>query len=208
MVDRSVKMIGIKMKNNMEKVFSDSIPLPDGFSFKAYSGDTDVNGWADIMCDVTFFDSAEKASEYFRNEFLSTDADKLSASEKCFFITDKDGKYVGTCSAWYQGEYPKLHWLGVKSIYQGLGLGKALIQKVMLAFQKNKISPVWLDTQTTSHKAIGLYMLQGFYPLSVSRNEPDKTKSPSSDFAESVSVLNGVMMPKFYQMFIDSAKTE
>jgi Acetyltransferases len=205
MVDRSIKMVSIEMINPMEKAF-DAPALPDGYRFKTYEGEADVQGWADVMCDVTFFETREKAAEYFRNEFLSSDEKIAFAKERCFFIVNSADEYVGTCSAWHDGTHPKLHWLGVKGAMQGKGLGRAMIAQVMYCFAQNGTPAVWLDTQTTSHKAIGLYLLSGFAPLTLPRNETDRTKLPSAEFTEAKAILGGVMMQRFYEMFISSAR--
>jgi len=205
MVDRSIKMVSIEMINPMEQSFPKP-QLPDGYRFKTYDGDGDIAGWADVMCDVTFFETKEKAAEYFANEFLPSPEKVALAKSRCFFIVDGGGNYVGTCSAWHDGAHPKLHWLGVKGEVQGKGLGRALIAQTMHSFQASSIPAVWLDTQTTSHKAIGLYLQSGFAPLTLPRNEADRTRAPSDSFIEAKEILDGVMMAKFYDMFIASAR--
>lgn len=56
-----------------------------------------------------------------------------------------------------------VHWVAVKSEYQRLGLGKAIIAYGMKQFVEIEGDvDIYLHTQTWSYKAVGIYMKAGF----------------------------------------------
>lgn len=137
--------------------------LPSGFSWTWFMQGNETE-WASIETSVGEFASEQEALEYFQREYLPH-AHKLE--RRSLFVRAANGEAVGTITSWWNhtGERrdSSIHWLAVRSEYQGLGLGKALVSEclkrlVLLEGEKD----VWLHTQTWSHKAIGLYLKAGF----------------------------------------------
>ncbi len=201
MIDTTITKIDIWLKNDMACKVSQPL-LPPGFRFETYQGERDQRNWAEILCSVGFLDQNVKTGmQCFQQEF----GDRMDlVKQRMFFITTEEGKYVGTCTAWENSGLKRgiLHWLGVRPEYQKYGLGKALVQKVLYTFQMERPGwPGYLLTQTTSHKAICLYMKFGFYAVYTD----DASKA---DFERAAQVLDGVMREKDYIAFVNGAKKD
>lgn len=198
MIDTSIPRISLCFKNDMTRDFPEP-ELPEGFVFENYKGDEEGKRiWAEVLCTVGFHGgSIEKGVECFNHEF----GDNIElAKRRMFFLKAPDGKYIGTCTAWEDLKLKRgtLHWLGVNPEYQKYGLGRALVQKVLHTMKEELPGlPAYLGTQTSSHKAICLYMKFGFYP--VYWHEESK-----KDYEESVKVLKGVMREPDYTLFATS----
>ena len=164
MLDKSVPYAGLFMRREAGTPLPD-FKLPDGFSFSFFS-DGDEESWARIETSVLEFTSEFAALMHFREKFLPH-PDELS--RRCLFIENNSGKKIATATAWWsdiEGERrPWMHWVGVNPVYQGLGLGKALIARVTeLMTQLDGDVPLFLTTQTWSYKAIDIYKTCGFEP--------------------------------------------
>ena len=61
--------------------------------------------------------------------------------------------------------------------------------------------PVWLDTQTWSYKAVGIYMDMGFIPMKTATF----SKVPN-EYNEALRVMNGKMREDKYKQFIELAE--
>jgi GNAT superfamily N-acetyltransferase len=127
---------------------------------------TDELNWARILTSAQEFNSIKVAHNHFVKEFGKWH-DELS--KRCLFIQNKENIPVGTAMAWFnnsfQGRvYGRLHWVAICREYQGLGLGKPLVNLAMqkLAQYHDK---AYLTTQTTSYKAINIYLDFGFKPF-------------------------------------------
>ena len=60
---------------------------------------------------------------------------------------------------------------------------------------------IWLDTQTWSYKAVGIYMDLGFIPMKTATfNEVP------NEYDKAVRVLKDKMRPDIYQRFINTAE--
>lgn len=198
MIDLSIPRIGLLLKDDMKIKFSDPV-LPEGFSFSSYQDDTDARRWAEIMCSVGFHnESIEKGLTSFNNEFMY---DKELAKKRIFFVKNEKGECVGSCTAWEVDGRHRLHWLAVLPDYQKYGIGKALVEKVLYTFQQVDSRPVYLVTQTSSHRAICLYMKEGFYPVVYS-------DSSRADYEQAVKVLKGVMRQDYYEEFVNNVGQE
>ncbi len=139
------------------------IPLAEGFRFEFYTPGAEAD-WAAIETSVGEFENREEALTYFQKTFAPY-PDELA--ERMLFVVTEKGERIATCSAWRkdrQGEsYPVFHWLAVKPGYQGKGIAKALIAKVLTLFPDlSENSPIYLHTQTWSYPAVKLYQTFGF----------------------------------------------
>jgi len=94
--------------------------------------------------------------------------DSQLVRDRCFFVVDTADVAVGAVSAWHSGSASgsvcgRVHWLAVRPVYQGRGLGKALLghclQRLAAWHQC-----AWLSTATGRLRAIGLYLNFGFIP--------------------------------------------
>ncbi len=144
-----------------------------GFSYISYRSDVDVMEWAQLQTTTDSFNTVRKARNHFETEFRGEE--KLLA-ERCFFLKSDQGRYVGSAMAWYGGSpfdasYGRLHWVVIHPDYRGLGLGKALIGFTLYQLSRS-YSKAYLTTQTTSLRAIYIYLELGFRPwVNSSRHE-------------------------------------
>lgn len=145
-------------------------PLKDGYYYQYYkNGDRDC--WIEIgMHDGEFRDYEEGLKTW--NFYYASHEDELK--NRLIFLK-KDDEYVGTATAYYDVKgiddpsIGRLHWVGIKREYQGLGLGKPLISHTLnlmkeLGYEKAKIS-----TQPNSWLACSIYLDFGFVPTEENR---------------------------------------
>lgn len=201
MLDKSVPFHTIIMKRPYIKppIITN---IPEGFKVKSYEDENDEIGWAEIEKDVLEFNSKEEAVNCHKG-YLSC-LDELK-KRQWFTITD-DGKYASTATVWWQdsenGRIPVVHALGCKSEYQGKGLGRIAAIKMLESFYElDKNKEIWLDTQTWSYKAIGLYLSLGFVPL-----KKDTFNETKNEFDEAVPILREHMKKELFERFMESAK--
>jgi ribosomal protein S18 acetylase RimI-like enzyme len=96
-------------------------------------------------------DYYSKVYENRENEFYN----------KCIVVCDKINEVIGTCFLWKFYEINTLHWLKVRKEYEGMGIGRALISKILENTNKDDF-PIFLHTQPKSYRAIKLYSDFGF----------------------------------------------
>ena len=116
-----------------------------------------------------------------------------------FIIDDTTGKAVSTATAWYmEKENQKIgvvHGISCLPQYQAKGLGRIAAAYMMDCYYR--LMPecqVWLDTQTWSYKAIGIYLKKATY------NEVP------NEFEEIARVLNGKMREDKFKQFMELAE--
>jgi len=108
----------------------------------------------------------KEALERFEKEFGSY---RDEMEERCFFIVHKEnGRVIGTATAWYNNDfkgerYGRVHWVGIHPDFQGKKLAKPLLAVVMMCLAKHH-DKAYLTSQTTSYKAINMYLDFGFAP--------------------------------------------
>jgi GNAT superfamily N-acetyltransferase len=112
------------------------------------------------------FDSEKTPAEYedFMNQIIidSYSDDMDTFFQNTIFICDKNDKPVATCSHWKAyGKFHSIHWLKTLKNYEGLGLGRAILSKIMRTFSPQDY-PIYLHTQPGSFRAIKLYSDFGF----------------------------------------------
>jgi len=162
------------------------IPFPEGFSIRPMRMD-EIGLWTDIERDAEPY--IEISDCTFHQEFGH---DLQAIQWRSFIIINNKGEGVGTISAWYDRnfkgeEYGRIHWVAIRSAYQGKGLGKAA-----LSFALNKLAQwhdrCYLMTQTKRLPAIKLYLDFGFIPdldtpeaVESWREVKDKLKHPTLD---------------------------
>lgn len=157
-----------RLRVRMKRNDTSQIPqfqLPEGFAFKRFI-DGDQEKWAEIELAAGEFDTKEQALERFEREFGH---DLPGMQERSVFILNQVGEAIATTTAWYgdlmdDGVYTgRIHFVAVKPGYQGRKLSKPLLSEAMniLATYHDKI---YLTSQTTSYKAISMYLNYGFEP--------------------------------------------
>lgn len=167
-LDRSIPFHRVIMRISPERVRSLPFPeLPDGYSFRTYRpGDLAV--WSTLETSVDEFQAVPDAEKYFAKDFLPEES---RLSDRMFFVCDRDGKAVGTGTAWQITSNgttkPLVHWISVSPEHQGKKLGKSIVLRVLKCFESmDPGEEIYLETQTWSHPAIGLYLKLGFQVMS------------------------------------------
>ncbi len=209
MLDKSIQNEKIVMKLDACDNIRRSEVLPKDFSFRFYR-ENDAEHWARIETSVDEFDEEKEAVDYYSKEFIPH-TDELK--RRCVFVCNPAGLPVGTGTAWYcvnNGKrYSQLHWIAVCPEYQKMGLGKAVVQRVLNIFQE--IAPdtdVWLSSQTWSHDAVWLYHCLGFrimreesIVLHINRDMDAPKKPYNIDAA--MDILKDVYDPPLFQEMLD-----
>ncbi|HSK69912.1 MAG TPA: GNAT family N-acetyltransferase [Candidatus Limnocylindria bacterium] len=80
----------------------------------------------------------------------------------CLVACGPDDRPVGTCFAWrVYGRVTTVHWFKVLKPYEGMGIGRGLLSRVLREVPAEGY-PVFLHTQPSSYRAVGLYSDFGF----------------------------------------------
>lgn len=205
MLDKSIPLKKIIMKLEAKNNTWHEPSLPDGFSFRFYEKGDEYH-WARIETSVLEFDHENAAVEYFSKEFLPYPSE---IKRRCIFIVSPEGLPVATTTAWFretdQQRYGQLHWVAVCPEYQGMGLGKAVVQKALTVFQE--LEPgrdIYLGTQTWSHVAIRVYYKLGFRlvreeTVDLSSNFLPRKVKTKYDIDAALEILKNVYEEEFYQ---------
>ena len=135
--------------------------LPEGFHIRTCRKD-ELDLWKAFP-----FDShedglryADYMSEYYHNVYAAKETEFLS---RCLFLCEDDTDApAATCFAWKAYDrLTSIHWFKTLKPYEGRGLGRALLTYVMQSIEPGEY-PVFLHTQPSSFRAIGLYSSFGF----------------------------------------------
>jgi len=162
MLDKSVPYYDILMHRKAGMPVPECA-LPEGFRFVFFKSG-DEKAWAKIETAVLEFSDELDALLYFQKNFLPYIAE---LERRCIFIENSEGEKVATSTAWwcYTGTRrdPWIHWVAVNPQYQGLGLGKAVVSRIVgLMAEIEGDRDFYLHTQTWSHKAVRIYEKAGF----------------------------------------------
>ena len=126
--------------------------------------------WAKVETAANEFKTEKEAVEHFEKEFGLY---KNEMQERCFFVVHKkSGSVIGTSTAWYNDnfkglKYGRVHWVGIHPDFQGKKLAKPMLAAVMMRLAEYH-DKAYLTSQTTSYKAINMYLDFGFIPEIVS----------------------------------------
>ncbi|HOM82480.1 MAG TPA: GNAT family N-acetyltransferase [Armatimonadota bacterium] len=142
-----------------------SFPLPAGYRIRCYRQGEESH-WAEVESAAGEFQSSERALARFLEEFGGALAEM---EERCFFLETDAGRVIGTATAWYHpnfrgARYGRLHWVAVHPEFQGRKLAKPLVGAAMHRLAELH-TRAYLTTQTTSWKAVKIYLDFGFVPL-------------------------------------------
>jgi len=161
-----IKYYKVRMINNDIGNCKLDMPLPKGYYFVNYRDNNDQLVWADIEMAAGEFSTVDKALEKFKREFGDH---KEELQSRCYFLYSPDGEPVGTATGWFDNlfnrqEYGRLHYVAIKPEYQGKHLAKPLVAMALKRIQQSH-DKAYLTSQTTSWKAINMYLDFGFRPL-------------------------------------------
>lgn len=201
MLDKTIDFSSIIMKcqNNC---ITEAPTIPKGIKVRYYE-DGDEKTWAEIQTAVGEFSNESEALKCF--ELYKTNITELKKRQ--LYIVDKsNGCITATATAWFSEKNNQqigvVHALSCLPKYQSLGLGRFVAAQMMYCFYD--LMPgeeIWLDTQTWSYKAVGIYMDLGFIPMKTATfNEVP------NEYDKAVRVLKDKMRPDIYQRFINTAE--
>ena len=129
-------------------------------------------------------------TRYFQNVYAAKEAEYFA---RCLFVREASGAPVGTAFLWRAyGRVNTLHWLKVRREYEGRGIGRALLTRLLMPLAPEEY-PVYLHTQPSSYRAIKLYTDFGFALLTDARIGPRE-----NHLAQSLPVLRQAMPPAAY----------
>lgn len=140
-----------------------SFDCPPGFGLRTFVPG-DERHWAKIETLAGEFSGEEQALARFQQDY----GDALTDLEdRCFFSVNERGTAIGTATAW-RGHFAgqdrgRVSWVGIAPAYQGLKLAKPLLAAVMHRLARDERT-AYLTTQTTSFRAVNLYLDFGFVP--------------------------------------------
>jgi ribosomal protein S18 acetylase RimI-like enzyme len=152
----------VMVRDDMREV--PQYPLHSPYRFGWYQPG-DEGRWAEVETSAGEFPSSDAALDHFAREFA---AHPQELRRRMLFLYEPGGRAVGTCSAWHGtdiGGVPRgrIHWVGIVPEFQGRRLAKPLMTAAM-----NRMAQLhdqaYLTTQTTSFKAIKIYLDFGFSP--------------------------------------------
>lgn len=135
--------------------------LPSGFHIRTCRPN-ELSIWKEFP-----FDTESDKKEYF--EYMSDYFNNVYGSNldefynRCLFVCDDiTDKPVATCFIWKAyNKINTIHWFKTLKEYEGKGLERALLSYIMNSLNESDY-PVFLHTQPSSFRAIGLYSNFGF----------------------------------------------
>lgn len=162
--------------------------LPDGFHFR-YCRKNELESWK-LLCleDPRYIDFL---TDYYQKVYAHREDEFF---RRCLFACNENDTPIGTCFLWNAyGKINTLHWFRVLPEYEGKGIGRALLTRVLRPLAQQDL-PVFIHTHPSSFRAIKLYTDFGFRLLSC----PDKIGYRSNDYAQSLPYLRESMPEKVY----------
>lgn len=176
--------------------------LPEGYSFRLYR-DGDAADWARIALSVRealTFEEGLRAIKGFMDK-------EEELKRRLVFAIAPDGTAAATSMAWAFEEegrrFGRVHWIMTEPAHQGRGLGRAVVAWAIRRISETEPGlDAYLDTQTWSHKAIGLYLRMGFRPC----RESHPVLRGVNEYTAAAEILkNGILPPESCEMFLNEA---
>jgi len=178
--------------------------LPEGYSFRLYRpGDLEDKARLGVLTEE--FDTMEQARAHFEKYTpLEEEGERM---KRMVFVISPEGKAVATSTAWWFEEegrrYGRVHWVMTDPDHQGKGLGRAVVAWALCRLHEMENGlDVYLDTQTWSHKAIGLYLRMGFHPA----KQDHPVLRAVNEYDGVVQVLRDVLPEETMNLFLDMAQ--
>ena len=177
--------------------------LPEGYAFRTYLPGDEKN-WARIATIVDEFSCEQNAESAFRKQFMQ---DESALRKRLSFVIAPDGSAIAISMAWRFEEggrhFGRVHWICTDPAHQGKGIGRAIVAWAIRRIAE--LDPgvdIYLDTQTWSHKAIGLYLRIGFHPV----RESHAILARVNEYSGAVEVLKGVLPEETMRLFLDRSE--
>lgn len=157
--------------------------LKIGFSFVTYTTEMEYD-WCRIQVKAGMTATWHEAKAVFEQKFIPYPE---LLSKYCVFIMNPENYAVAVAMLWpgkhFGKEHWRLHWVAVDPDYQGLGLGKALITRLLDIFD-TEVHGEWLyvTSQSWNYCAINIYYHFGFHPYI--------DKKPINWYSENFAICN------------------
>ncbi|MGI5885609.1 MAG: GNAT family N-acetyltransferase [Candidatus Spyradocola sp.] len=190
MLDRSLPYKSLYMRRPEALPLPPLPTLPGGFFARAFQPGDEAH-WARIERSVGEFPTVPEALAYFTEHYLPHAG---FLAQRCCFIAAPDGLPVATDTAWRQGEAHALHWVACDPAYQGRGLGRAAVVHALHRFAGVVPPPIWLHTQTWSHRAVRLYHDLGFRLV----RRGALPYGTENEYDEGMAILGAVYPPEIF----------
>lgn len=139
--------------------------LQEGYKFVFFNSDKDIEEWIRIHIESKEFCSLIEAKKIF-HDYYDEMGDKIYS--QCIFIEDRNGKKIATAtlSLTCEDGYPcVLDWFAISKDYQGKGLSKPLLYRILTLAKEQGFNKILLHTQTHTFVAVKIYLDFGFKPL-------------------------------------------
>lgn len=161
-------------------------PIPDGFACVPFTADK-LSDW--ILLQTGGRPTAEE-SDYLAGYYSRVYAPRTDLFAGRWHLLYDGDTLAASCMLWeaYPG-YETIHWLKVHPLYEGRGLGRAILTKTLA----EHMGQVYLHTQPESYRAIKLYTDFGFSLLT----DP-AVGSRENHLTDVLPVLSRVMTPSSY----------
>lgn len=130
--------------------------LPQGFTYRLCRRD-ELETWTRIAVEAPY---VQYVTDYY-DAFYAPRADEFF--QRCSFVCDAEDRPVATCFVWKAYEsINTLAWFRTLPAYEGMGLGRALLGKVLAGAEY----PIYVHTHPTGARAVKLYSDFGFRLIS------------------------------------------
>lgn len=164
---------------------------PEGFRLHPFQPG-DEAAWCRIETAAGEFGDEREARQRFEADYARFRDD---LPHRCLLAEDADGRLVGTASALdrlLDGRLVgQLGWVGVVPAMQGRGVGKWLVAETLARLARDYPVLV-LDTQTTSPRAVAIYLAFGFRPYPRSSQDQTAWALLSREIGRSIAPPGGV----------------
>lgn len=136
--------------------------IAEGFQIRSYvPGDKAI--WYEIQrASEPYLDIKDGLFEWYYSKNLEC------LNDRCFFLSTKDGRDIGTATAWWdpnrKGErWGQVHWVGILPEYRGKNLCKPLMTVVMNRIAQSD-EKCYLRTSIKRIAALRVYLAFEFSP--------------------------------------------
>ena len=132
--------------------------LPSGFSMRPYQAGDDQTWWhIHELADPLLM--AHRGGSH--RQFFGDDERELRARQ--MFLLAPDGQPIGTATAWSDSDQlGRVHWVAIVPQFQGRGLAKPLVSRILILLRELGHTRAILDTSNQRPRAISLYQRMGF----------------------------------------------
>jgi len=121
--------------------------------------------WLDVYPSEEYGVKRQDIAKRFADEkkFIAKTKKKIEGYGKdiCGWVVELDGKIVGFSATYKEKEKDLVGAVYVLPEYQGQGIGKILLQKILDFLKDSK--EIWLEVATYNENAINFYQKSGFH---------------------------------------------